>query len=153
MRAAGEGQSPSPALRRAPLPQRDLATPFPPGSAISPQNRPRPAPGHASPARPPAGPQAAAARPPPRSLPGPPVTATARREHSHPSASSCRSSWSSERSAPRGEKKGRVVGDQHQLPSAERGPGPVFRPRLTPSCLGDSPSPPAAPEASAGVIC
>lgn len=56
--------------------------------------------------------------------------ATARRAHSHPSASSCRSSWSSERSAPRGEKKGPVSapGTRRAAPAA-RPPDPAAPPR------------------------
>lgn len=75
--------------------------------------------------------QAAAARLSSPAAPrGPPATATAGRAHSRPSASSCRSSWSNERSAPRGEKKGPVSapGIRRASPAA-RPPGPAAPPR------------------------
>lgn len=71
--------------------------------------------------------------------------ATARRAHSHPSASSCRSSWSSERSAPRGEKKGPVSapGTRRAAPAA-RPPDPAAPPRA------ETPRRDPAPAASRG---
>lgn len=110
------------------LHQWNGGTPFPPGSGIFPQNRgsrrPRATPGRV---RSPAGPGPGRRHPPflPGRSRGPLATATAGRAHSHPSASSCRSSCSSERSAPRGEKKGPVSasGTRRAAP-AVRPPGP-----------------------------
>lgn len=126
------GQNPSWNITRdISLQQWNGGTPFPPESATFSQNR-DPRGSRTTPRRvvlPPGRAQAAATRPSfPAAPRAPPATATAGRAHSHPSASSCRSSWSSERSAPRGEKKGPVSasGTLRAAPAARH---PPSRPR------------------------